>query len=153
MLHAELYERGELLHFGADPVTAHPVLPGFDAVRDGLSVIFTMLTYTGYGLLLLAMMSVAEGRGAQIDGRMGMIWGIAGFVTFHPAPAFTLAPEVPGVAAAEVGARQVWWFCHGRVGGGGAVAACVCAQLGASGSGRGLAGSTSFDRRARAGQL
>ena len=71
LLHAELYERGELLHFGADPVTAHPVLPGFDAVRDGLSVIFTMLTYTGYGLLLLAMMSVAEGRGAQIDGRMG----------------------------------------------------------------------------------
>lgn len=110
LLHAELYESGELLHFGADPVTARPVLPGFDAVRDGLSLIFTMLTYTGYALILLALMSLAEGRGARIDGRTGLMWGIAGFVTFHFAPAFTLAPEVPGVAAADVGARQVWWF-------------------------------------------
>lgn len=110
LLHAELYESGELIHFGADPVTAHPDLPGFDAVRDGLSLIFTMLTYTGYALILVAVMSVAEGRGARIDGRIGMIWGIAGFVTFHLAPAFTLAPEVPGVAAAEVSARQIWWF-------------------------------------------
>lgn len=110
LLHAELYESGELIHLGADPVTAHPVLPGFDAVRDGLSLIFTMLTYTGYALILVAVMSVAEGRGARIDGRIGMIWGIAGFVTFHLAPAFTLAPEVPGVAAAEVSARQIWWF-------------------------------------------
>ncbi len=110
LLHAELYESGELVHFGADAVSAHPVLPGFDAVRDGLSLIFTMLTYTGYALILLALMSLAEDRGARIDARTGMIWGIAGFVMFHLAPAFTLAPEVPGVAAADVGARQVWWF-------------------------------------------
>src|SRR5690554_6361624 len=65
LLHAELYEGGELLHFGADPVTVHPALPGFDAVRDGLSLIFTMLTYTGYALILLALMSVAEARGCE----------------------------------------------------------------------------------------
>ena len=110
LLHAELYESGQLLHFGADPNSAQPVLPGFNAVRDGLSLIFTMLTYTGYALILLALMSLAEDRGARIDGRTGLIWGIAGFVTFHLAPGFTLAPEVPGVAAADVGARQVWWF-------------------------------------------
>lgn len=28
----------------------------------------------------------------------------------HLAPGFTLAPEVPGVAAADVYERQVWWF-------------------------------------------
>lgn len=110
LLHAELYESGQLLHFGADPNSAQPVLPGFNAVRDGLSLIFTVLTYTGYALILLALMSLAEDRGARIDGRTGLIWGIAGFVTFHLAPGFTLAPEVPGVAAADVGARQVWWF-------------------------------------------
>jgi cobalt transporter subunit CbtA len=110
LLHAELYESGQLLHFGADPNSTQPVLPGFNAVRDGLSLIFTMLTYTGYALILLALMSFAEDRGASIDGRTGLIWGIAGFVTFHLAPGFTLAPEVPGVAAADVGARQVWWF-------------------------------------------
>jgi cobalt transporter subunit CbtA len=110
LLHAELYETGELVHFGGTANSAHPALPGFDAVRDGLSLIFTMLIYTGYALLVLAVMNLAEERGAQIDGRSGIIWGVAGFVAFHLAPGFTLAPEVPGVAAADVTARQIWWF-------------------------------------------
>lgn len=110
LLHAELYEGGDLVHFGAEAVSAHPDLPGFDAVRDGLSIIFTMLIYTGYALMMIAAMGLAEERGAQITARTGVIWGIAGFVAFHMAPGFTLAPEVPGVAAADVGARQVWWF-------------------------------------------
>ena len=110
LLHAELYETGELVHFGGAAVSAHPDLPGFDAMRDGLSLIFTMLTYTGYALILLAAMGIAEDRGARIDGRNGLIWGVAGFVAFHLAPGVTLAPEVPGVAAADVSARQIWWF-------------------------------------------
>lgn len=113
LLHAELYESGELVHFGAGaagPVSAHPDLGGIDPVRDGLSVIFTMLIYTGYALILLAAMALAESRGATIDARTGMLWGLAGFVAFHLAPGFSLAPEVPGVAAADVYVRQVWWF-------------------------------------------
>ncbi len=110
LLHAELYETGALVHFGADAVSAHPDLPGFDAVRDGLSLIFTMLTYTAYALILLAAMSFGEERGAVIDGRWGILWGVAGFVAFHLAPGFSLAPEVPGVAAADITARQIWWF-------------------------------------------
>ncbi len=110
LLHAELYEGGDLVHFGAAPVSAHPELPGIDVMRDGLSLIFTMLTYTGYALIMLAAMGVAEDRGAQIDGRTGILWGVAGFVAFHLAPGFSLAPEVPGVAAADVTARQIWWF-------------------------------------------
>jgi cobalt transporter subunit CbtA len=110
LLHAELYEGGDLVHFGAEAVSAHPELPGFDLMRDGLSVIFTMLTYTGYALILIGAMSFAEERGTPITARWGILWGIAGFVAFHLAPGFTLAPEVPGVAAADVTARQVWWF-------------------------------------------
>ena len=110
LLHAELYEGGDLVHFGAAPVSAHPELPGFDAVRDGLSLVFTMLTYTGYALVMVAVMSIAEERGATINGRSGIIWGIAGFIAFHFAPGFSLAPEVPGAAAADVTARQIWWF-------------------------------------------
>ena len=111
LLHAELYEGGELVHFGADPVTAHPDLPGMFAepVRDGLSIIFTMLTYTGYALVLVALMSMAERRGHEINGRKGLLWGLAGFVAFHFAPGLSLAPEVPGVAAADVATRQIWW--------------------------------------------
>lgn len=110
LLHAELYESGALVHFGTAAVSAHPELPGFDAMRDGLSLIFTMLTYSGYALIMLAAMGIAEDRGASIDGRTGILWGVAGFVAFHFAPGFSLAPEVPGVAAADVTARQIWWF-------------------------------------------
>lgn len=110
LLHAELYETGALVHFGADPVSARPDLPGIDPMRDGLSVFFTMLIYCGYALVLVAAMAFAAERGAQINARNGILWGIAGFVATHFAPGFSLAPEVPGVAAADVEIRQIWWF-------------------------------------------
>lgn len=111
LLHAELFETGALTHFGsAKPSAAHHEVAGFDVLRDGLSVLFTMLVYAGYGLMLVALMSLAEERGALIDARRGLIWGVAGFVAVHLAPGFSLPPEVPGVSAADVGARQVWWF-------------------------------------------
>ncbi len=110
LLHAELYEGGQLVHFGAQAVSAHPDLPGFDPMRDLLSIVFTMMTYCGYAFILVALMSLAQERGAEVTPRHGIVWGIAGFVAAHFAPGLTLAPEVPGVAAADVGARQIWWF-------------------------------------------
>lgn len=111
LLHAELYEGGDLVHFGTESTnSAHPDLPGFDAVRDILSIGFTMLVYAGYAMILVALMAAAENRGATINARTGLIWGLLGFVAAHFAPGFTLAPEVPGVAAADVYARQAWWF-------------------------------------------
>lgn len=111
LLHAELYESGELVHFGAGAsVSAVQDVSGVDLVRDGLSIVFTMLVYSGYAMILLALMSVAEERGARIDARTGLIWGLAGFVAVHFAPGFSLAPEVPGAAAADVAVRQIWWF-------------------------------------------
>lgn len=111
LLHAELYEGGELTHFGVEVVSAHPDLPGFNAMRDGLSILFSALIYVGYALVLIAVMGLAEERGlTTITAQTGLIWGIAGYVAFHMAPAFSLPPEVPGVAAADVGARQVWWW-------------------------------------------
>lgn len=111
LLHAELYEGGDLVHFGAETtVSAVQDLGGIDVMRDGLSILFTMLTYTGYAFLLIAGMALAQDRGARIDGRTGILWGVAGFIAFHFAPGLTLAPEVPGVAAADVAQRQVWWF-------------------------------------------
>lgn len=111
LLHAELYESGELVHFGGEAVSAHPDLPGMFAepLRDGLSIIFTMLTYTGYALVMVALMMLAESRGHEVTARAGILWGIAGFITVHFAPGLSLAPEVPGVAAADVGPRQIWW--------------------------------------------
>ena len=112
LLHAELYESGQLVHFGANPgeaVSAVQDTGGFVLVRDGLSILFTMATYTGFALVLVAVMALAERQGHVITARSGLLWGLAGFVVFHLAPGFSLAPEVPGVAAADVVARQIWW--------------------------------------------
>ena len=110
LLHAELYETGVLVHLGADPVSAIQNVGGFEPTRNLLTALFTMLTYTGYALILVALMGVAEERGADITVRNGMIWGLMGFIAAHLAPAFSLPPEVPGVAAADVLLRQYWWF-------------------------------------------
>jgi len=110
LLHAELYESGELVHFGGTLVSAHPELPGFNALRDGMSILFAALIYTGYAMILVALMSIAEQRGHDITPRAGMLWGLAGFVAFQFAPGLSLAPEVPGVAAADLELRQVWWL-------------------------------------------
>lgn len=111
LLHAELYEGGTLTHFGATSGGHGDVdTGGFDFARDGLSVLFTALIYTGYALLMVAGFALASERGVTIDARSGLLWGLAGYAAFHLAPAAGLPPELPGSAAGEVGSRQVWWF-------------------------------------------
>lgn len=135
LLHAELYEGGELTHFaapaeghdhghdavadadhdhGAAPAATgaagHEAPPfGIDPARDGLSVLFSILVYAGYGMLLIAAIALAEARGWRVTARQGILWGLAGFVAVQLAPAFGLAPELPGMAAADIGARALWW--------------------------------------------
>lgn len=114
LLQAELYESGRLVHFGAggSGAAAAAEVRGFDAGRDLLSVLFSAVVYVGYALVLMAAVTVAVDRGwaRAVDARSGLVWGLAGFVTFHLAPAFGLPPELPGSAAADLGARQVWWW-------------------------------------------
>ncbi len=109
LLHAELYESGALVHFGAAPVSAQQPLPGLDPMRDGLSILFTLFTYTGFALVMVAVMSLAEAQGRPVNGRAGILWGLAGFIAVIFAPGLSLPPEVPGVAAADVLPRQIWW--------------------------------------------
>lgn len=141
LLHAELYEGGERVHFVApgeghdhghddagvvadadhDHAAESVVEPaaeevahgapsfGIDPARDGLSVLFSILVYAGYGLLLIAAIALAEMRGHVVTARQGIVWGVAGFVAVQLAPAFGLAPELPGMAAADIGARALWW--------------------------------------------
>ncbi|HEU5096653.1 MAG TPA: CbtA family protein [Reyranella sp.] len=82
---------------------------------DGLPRLFytslaTIVTAVGLALALLAAMVVA---GEEIDERRALAWAIAGFVAFGLAPAAGLAPELPGSAAAELAARQIWWVGTG----------------------------------------
>lgn len=108
LLQAELFESGTLVF---TPGIAWPEAPfKLDLQRDGLSMLFTMLIYSGYGLILVALMSLAEERHPPVTARAGLLWGVAGYVTVHLAPGISLAPEVPGVSAPDVSDRQIWWF-------------------------------------------
>lgn len=142
LLHAELYESGQLTHVAdasghdhgdeaghdhahdapdhavadhaeAAPAADHaaPAHGGFqiDPPRDGLSVLFSILLYAGYGLLMLAVVLFTMSRGRVFTLRDGILWGIAGFLSVQFIPAIGLAPELPGMAAAELSARQLWW--------------------------------------------
>jgi cobalt transporter subunit CbtA len=110
LLHSELFETGALIHFGADSTASSVPRGDFDISRQALNVIFAALVYTGYALILLAGMVLAEQQGHVVTPKTGLIWGLCGFLTFQLAPAFGLPPDMPGLNAAEVAPRQIWWF-------------------------------------------
>jgi cobalt transporter subunit CbtA len=81
------------------------------APADGLertlyTSVATIGTSFGFALILLSAMILAD---ARITARSGLLWGLAGFAAAGLAPALGLAPELPGSAAADLGARQLWW--------------------------------------------
>lgn len=78
--------------------------------RDGLTVLFTVLIYVAYGFILIAGFGAASVAGVRIGAVQGLLWGIGGFAVFQLAPAMGLAPELPGTVAADLAARQVWWW-------------------------------------------
>lgn len=80
--------------------------------EDGLerslyTALANVLTGVGFALVLTACFSLA---GRPVDGRTGILWGLAGFGAVSLAPALGLPPEVPGAMAADLGGRQSWWM-------------------------------------------
>lgn len=71
--------------------------------------------YTGIANVLagigfaLVLVSAAEAFGGLKNWRSGLNWGLAGFLIFSLAPGLGLAPELPGMPAAELFPRQIWW--------------------------------------------
>lgn len=113
LLEGELYETGARVHFATDGTTESdrgaPGLGG-DVMRHGLTVAFNLVTYAGYGLILAGLMVIARIQGVEPGARVGLIWGLCGFLAVQLAPAIGLPPELPGTPAGEVGPRQAWWF-------------------------------------------
>ena len=73
-------------------------------VFTGLS---NIITGVGFALILVACFVL---YGKPVNGRQGVIWGMAGFAVVALAPGLGLPPELPGTFAAELAARQAWWF-------------------------------------------
>ena len=98
ILEAERYE-------GAAAMVAAASVPGDDLGRLSLTLLANSLAGIGFAMVLTAGASLSGHTGWQ----RGLVWGLAGWAVFNLVPAFGLPPELPGMAAAELGARQVWW--------------------------------------------
>ena len=82
------------------------------APQDGLERIFyttvtAILTGIGFALLLISGMIM---RGEKIDTRRGLLGVAGGFIAFDLAPSLGLPPELPGMVASDILARQSWWI-------------------------------------------
>jgi cobalt transporter subunit CbtA len=114
LLNGELYESGQKVHFilnGTSSSDRTHLGLGDDWVRHLMTVSFNIVTYMGYGLILLGLMALAEMRGlTTVTPKQGLIWGLSGFVAVQLAPAMGMPPELPGTIAAELLPRQLWWL-------------------------------------------
>ena len=73
-------------------------------------LLFSLLANVLLGVALGAILATIFSLRRVGDWRQGVIWGLAGFVAVHLAPAFGLPPELPGMPAGELLARQTWWL-------------------------------------------
>ena len=77
---------------------------GFE--RTAYTTLATVLAAAGFALVIGAISMFAN---IPITFANGFAWGLAGFLCFSLAPAYGLAPELPGMPAAAVLPRQIWW--------------------------------------------
>jgi cobalt transporter subunit CbtA len=83
------------------------------------TVAANLLAGVGYALLIGGVMLL---MGERVDARRGLLWGLGGFIAFSLAPAYGLPPELPGMAGADLEARQLWWFATAICAAGGLLA-------------------------------
>lgn len=69
------------------------------------TLLFNSLGAFGFALLLAGCYALRGG----VTWPLGLVWGLAGFLSFSAVPALGLPPELPGAAAADLAARQLWW--------------------------------------------
>jgi cobalt transporter subunit CbtA len=118
ILHAETFEGegghshgAEVADHSHDEAVASADEAGEWAPQDGFeraayTTLATVLAAAGFALVMGAVSIFA---GIPITFANGVLWGIAGFLTVSLAPAYGLPPELPGMPAADLGARQFWW--------------------------------------------
>ena len=123
IVEAELYETGAAVHFGGAEAATHGAESGAEAAHEHapagegdltrtlLTVLMTVLTTCGFGLILVAGFALTERLHlTRVDLRTGLLFGLAGFTATQLLPSMGLSPELPGAAAGELGQRQIWWL-------------------------------------------
>ena len=79
-----------------------------DGIERGIyTLLADMLSSIGFAFMLTGAMALA---GRAVDWQRGILWGLCGFAAFFLSPAFGLPPELPGMGAADLQDRQLWWL-------------------------------------------
>ncbi|MDO9167496.1 MAG: CbtA family protein [Methylobacter sp.] len=108
LLQAEMYEEQAAANANADNShEQHEWQPKNGWERTFFTAVANIALGVGFALLLGAIMCL---RGRPDSWRIGLLWGLAGYITFFVAPSLGLPPEVPGTTAAELTDRQSWWL-------------------------------------------
>ena len=117
ILEAETYETAASDHAHGGDANAHAATepaeseegwaPADGFERTAYTALANIVTAIGFALVLIVAAELAGG----ISGwSQGLFWGLAGFAVFTLAPSIGLPPELPGMPAGPLGARQVWWI-------------------------------------------
>lgn len=112
ILEAEKYETAAQHEPAEQPQAGKAQAVESWAPADGLertvfTTLFNVLTGVAFGLaaagaVLVTRLPLTPGNGA--------LWGLAGFAAFILAPSVGLPPELPGMPAGDLVARQLWWW-------------------------------------------
>ncbi len=81
--------------------------PADGAERTFYTFLASIVAAAGFAAMLAGISILS---GIRITPRNGLLWGIAGFLAVHLAPAASLPPELPGMQAGDLIARQAWWI-------------------------------------------
>ena len=95
-----------------DANAGHHHDPDAWAPQDGFertlwTIITNVLMGVGGGLIMTAFLALRKNPATD---KTGLLFGLAAFASLSLAPALGLPPELPGMAAAELQARQAWWL-------------------------------------------
>ena len=120
ILEAEVYENagegGRAEHHKNEPAASsavstttaeEPWAPSDGIERSLYTLLADVITSIGFAFLLVGAISLS---GRDIDWRRGILWGVCGFTAVYLSPSLGLAPELPGMQAADLSARQAWWL-------------------------------------------
>jgi cobalt transporter subunit CbtA len=99
---AETYESAR----GAPPQSDSDSAFEKQPIRSASTLLGDMFVAIGFGLILTGIYALSGKYGWF----SGLLWGAAGFATFHLGPALVVPPAVPGMEVAALSLRQTGWL-------------------------------------------
>ncbi len=107
LLQAEVYEEAAVVAKAENGHEHHDWQPENGWERTFFTAVANISLGVGFALLIGSVMCL---RSRPSHWRTGLLWGMAGYLTFFVAPSLGLPPEVPGTEAVKLADRQSWWL-------------------------------------------